>query len=163
MNDSLKHTQTLADEQATGQFAARLTAAVRPGLVIYLHGELGAGKTTLVRKLLTALGHQGRVKSPTYALVESYVLPLCPVHHFDLYRFADPQEWEDSGLRELFSADALCLIEWPDKAQGLLPAADWIIELTVTGPQARQLSLTAHSPSGSTCLNTLHQTPPAAD
>lgn len=161
MNDTLSH--ILADEQATELFASRLAVAVRPGLVIYLCGELGAGKTTLVRKLLTALGHQGRVKSPTYALVESYALPLCTVHHFDLYRFADPQEWEDSGLRELFAPDTVCLIEWPDKAHGLLPAADWTIELTVCGAQSRHLRLTAHSNSGTTCLNTLHQILPAAD
>lgn len=163
MDDTHKLTQILDNEQATRTFAGQLAAALKPGLIIYLQGELGAGKTTLTRELLRQLGYQGRVKSPTYTLVESYPLSSYTVHHFDLYRFNDIHEWEDSGFSELFGTDTLSIIEWPDKAHGVLPAADWIIELTVTGPETRHIGLTAHSTLGKTCLKLLPTTPPVAN
>ena len=101
-----------------------------------------------------ALGHTGRVKSPTYTLVESYPLATCTVHHFDLYRFADPAEWHEAGLSELFDAHSLCLIEWPDKAGTWLPAADVLLALTLEG-EGRRLTLTACSPQGHACLTRL--------
>jgi tRNA threonylcarbamoyladenosine biosynthesis protein TsaE len=110
--------------------------AKQPGLAqarIELHGELGAGKTTFVRHLLHALGVPGRVKSPTYSLMEPYEAQAngntFPVYHFDFYRFKDPQEWEDAGFRDVFSSAGLKLVEWPDKAAGLLPPADLKIHL----------------------------------
>jgi tRNA threonylcarbamoyladenosine biosynthesis protein TsaE len=91
---------------------------------IELHGPLGAGKTTFVRHLLGALGVSGRIKSPTYAVLEPYELPGLPISHIDLYRFSDPREWADAGLRDVFAAPGLKLVEWPDKAAGQLPLAD---------------------------------------
>lgn len=150
----------LPDEAATLALGGRLARALSTGTVLYLYGELGAGKTTLTRGLLTALGHSGRVKSPTYTLVESYPLPQLTVHHFDLYRMADPLEWEDAGFRDYFSPDTVCLIEWPDKAAGLLPPAD--IELTLAIiDEGRSFSLNALTDKGRVCLTRL-TTPHAA-
>jgi len=150
----------LADEAATLELGARLAQALCPGTVLYLYGELGAGKTTLTRGLLRGLGHHGRVKSPTYTLVESYPLPTLTVHHFDLYRMADPLEWEDAGFRDYFSPETLCLIEWPDKAAGLAPAAD--IELTLAIiDEGRHFTIHALTEQGRACLARL-TTPPAA-
>ena len=118
------------DEAACAATAAVL--AQRRGLrnaCVELHGPLGAGKTTFVRHLLHALGVVGRVKSPTYAVMEPYELPGLPITHFDFYRFNDPQEWEDAGFREVFAADGLKLVEWPDKAAGLLPEPDLRIDI----------------------------------
>jgi tRNA threonylcarbamoyladenosine biosynthesis protein TsaE len=97
---------------------------------IELHGPLGAGKTTFVRQLLRALGVEGRIKSPTYAVVEPYALPGWVISHFDFYRFDDPREWADAGFRELFAAPGLKLAEWPEKAAGMLPLPD--LRLTIT-------------------------------
>lgn len=137
------------DETATQLFAAALAAqpALRHALV-ELHGDLGAGKTTLVRHLLRALGVQGRVKSPTYAVVEPYELPGLNVWHFDFYRFSDPREWEDAGFRDIFASPGLKLAEWPEKAAGFLPRADLVIHLEATDDEARQVTLTAHTPAG---------------
>ena len=154
MDDSSVWQVFLPDEAATRAAGARLSAALPSGAVVYLQGELGAGKTTLTRGLLMALGHTGRVKSPTYTLVESYPLATCTVHHFDLYRFADPAEWHEAGLSELFDAHSLCLIEWPDKAGTWLPAADVLLALTLEG-EGRRLTLTACSPQGHACLTRL--------
>ncbi len=108
----------LPDEAATLELGARLAGALAPGLAIWLRGDLGAGKTTLTRGLLRELGFTGRVKSPTYTLVELYSFPRFNLYHFDLYRFADPDEWEDAGFREYFNPGSVCLVEWPDKGGG---------------------------------------------
>ena len=114
-----------ADETATQHFAE--TLAAQPALshaFIALQGTLGAGKTTLVRHLLRALGVQGRIKSPTYAVVEPYEVPGLQIWHFDFYRFSDPREWEDAGFRDIFASPGLKLAEWPSQAGGMLPVPD---------------------------------------
>ena len=115
------------DEAAAQATAKRLAAALlpSPNALIELHGSLGAGKTTFVRLLLRALGVEGRIKSPSYAVMESYELPgSATASHFDFYRFGDPREWEDAGFRDVFAAPGLKLCEWPEKAAGQLPPAD---------------------------------------
>ncbi len=132
--------------------------------IIELHGDLGAGKTTFVRNLLRALGVQGPIKSPTYALMESYDLPFSdeasaihgPASHFDFYRFNDPQEWEDAGLRDIFAASGLKLIEWPDKAKGLLPRPDLSLHLECLDDPVRRVRWDALTQRGVQLL------PPAA-
>ncbi|KAF1006424.1 MAG: tRNA (adenosine(37)-N6)-threonylcarbamoyltransferase complex ATPase subunit type 1 TsaE [Burkholderia sp.] len=125
------------------------------GLQIQLRGELGTGKTTLVRAILHGLGHAGRVRSPTYTLVEPYVLERADgelvVHHFDLYRFSDPVEWVDAGLREYFNVGAICLVEWPQQAGTLLGMPDLVFALNVDG-EGRRLVAQAHSALGNVCL-----------
>lgn len=127
---------------------------VRPGLVVWLHGDLGAGKTTLVRALLRGLGYQGRVKSPTYTLMEPYQAGGIEVRHFDLYRFQDEQEWEAAGFRDEFNGHNLCLIEWPEMAQGMVPQADWEIFLLIE-PTGRTAHIRATTEAGRLCLNAL--------
>ena len=137
------------DELATEVAAASLAqqAGVRNAFIA-LHGDLGAGKTTLVRRLLRALGVQGRVKSPTYAVVEPYELPGLNVWHFDFYRFDDPREWEDAGFRDIFASPGLKLAEWPEKAAAVLPLADLDIHLQTDAAQQRLVTLTAHTAAG---------------
>lgn len=127
---------------------------LKPGLMIYLQGELGAGKTTLVRGLLRALGYDGRVKSPTYTLLERYETGGLHVCHFDLYRFRDADEWESSGFRDEFDGRNICLVEWPQQAAGLLPAADITLTLEILH-EGRSLTLHADSTTGQACLNGL--------
>jgi tRNA threonylcarbamoyladenosine biosynthesis protein TsaE len=144
---------TWADEAATQAFAARL--ARQRGIehaFIALHGDLGAGKTTLVRHLLRALGVQGRVKSPTYAVVEPYELPNLHIWHFDFYRFGDAREWEDAGFRDIFSSPGLKLAEWPEKAAQVLPVVDLDITLNALDGGARQVLLRANTPAGAGLL-----------
>jgi tRNA threonylcarbamoyladenosine biosynthesis protein TsaE len=147
-------TVALPDEAATLELGARLAATLRPGLVVYLSGELGSGKTTLVRGCLRALGYRGRVKSPTFALVEVYRLSRLYLHHFDFYRFNDPREWVDAGFRDVFGGDDVCLVEWPEKAGNELPPADLAIRLehVEVGRTAR---ITANTEAGSRCLEGL--------
>jgi len=137
------------DELATQLFASRLAA--QPGIgnaFIALHGDLGAGKTTLVRHLLQALGVQGRIKSPTYAVVEPYELPQLNIWHFDFYRFSDPREWEDAGFRDIFASPGLKLAEWPEKAASMLPVADLDIHIGTEADTTRRVTLTAHTATG---------------
>ncbi len=136
-------------EADTQTFAQRLAAcpALRHSFV-QLHGDLGAGKTTLVRHLLHALGVQGRIKSPTYTVVEPYELTGLDIWHFDFYRFADPREWEDAGFRDIFASPGLKIAEWPEHAAAFLPQADLEIHIAVCADESRQLTLTAHTASG---------------
>lgn len=123
----------LVDEQATADFAATLARHLRGGFVIFLQGQLGSGKTTLVRGILRSLGHVGAVKSPTYTLVEPYEMSGFSVYHFDLYRLGDPEELELLGIRDYFNSDSVALIEWPQCGQGFLPAPDLELQLQVKG------------------------------
>ncbi|KMY86757.1 TsaE protein, required for threonylcarbamoyladenosine t(6)A37 formation in tRNA [Candidatus Paraburkholderia calva] len=171
----------LHDEAATTDFgvrfawaievtrtAARADVSAEPfnGLQVQLIGDLGAGKTTLVRATLRALGHAGRVKSPTYTLVEPYTFDTASgpldVYHFDLYRFADPAEWADAGFREYFDRGTVCLVEWPQQAGGLLGVPDLVFQLSLPDEygspgesneeEGRVLSARAFSETGKTCL-----------
>lgn len=144
----------LPDEAATAAFAALLAHALQPGLVIYLRGNLGAGKTTLVRALLQALGYTGRVKSPTYTLIEHYEVAGLHLRHFDLYRFRDAEEWEGSGFRDDFDGRNICLVEWPEQAAGLLPPADVSLTFEIL-QDGRDVLLHAYSDAGQKCLNAL--------
>ena len=150
------HTVTLwlPDEAATERLGALLAPRLQPAMRIFLRGQLGAGKTTLVRGLLRALGYGGRVKSPSYTLVEPYTISSLYLYHFDFYRFRDPNEWTDSGFRELFASRAVCLVEWPDKAEGLLPQPDLDIQLAAW-EQGRRAVLVAHSDPGGQCISAL--------
>lgn len=155
-------TALLGDESATRALATVLAAspALRHAL-IELRGDLGAGKTTLVRHLLRALGVTGRVKSPTYAVVEPYELPGLNVWHFDFYRFSDPREWVEAGFRDIFASPGLKLVEWPDKAAPCLPLADLVMQLTVQDDEQRQVTLTAQTPTGATLVHCLDSCSPS--
>lgn len=134
----------LADEQQTLAFAERLARQLTTPLVIYLHGELGAGKTAFCRGIMQALGHHGAVKSPTYTLVEPYQLHGWRIHHFDLYRLADPEELDYMGIRDYFADDTLNLIEWPERGAGWLPEADIDITLSYQD-EGRMIELKAQT------------------
>ncbi|MFS0755034.1 tRNA (adenosine(37)-N6)-threonylcarbamoyltransferase complex ATPase subunit type 1 TsaE [Noviherbaspirillum sp. 1P10PC] len=152
----------LKDEAGTLALGAALSRALAPGLTIYLHGDLGAGKTALTRALLHAAGHPGHVKSPTYTLAEPYTVELAgqpvDVVHFDLYRMAGPDEFLDAGFRDYFNHRTVCIIEWPEKAEGVLPPPDINVFLTMHGT-GRKVELQALSPHGSQCLERLHFAP----
>ncbi len=138
-----------ADEAACEKFAQQLAAQVPlRNAFIALHGPLGAGKTTFVRHLLRALGVAGRIKSPTYAVLEPHQANGLNISHFDFYRFADPREWVDAGFRELFAEPGLKLAEWPENAQGMLPQADLDMHIEPVDDHHRQVTLQALSPQG---------------
>lgn len=124
--------------------------------MLHLVGELGAGKTTLVRGLLRALGYTGKVKSPTYGLVELYAISGLSLYHFDFYRFRDPIEWLSSGFREAFNPESLCIVEWPERAAGSLLPPDVSIRLEYCGA-GRSAALEAHSPAGEDWLDSASQ------
>lgn len=147
-------TITLADEDATLALAYRLAARLRPGMVIHLHGDLGAGKTCLVRGVLKALGYTGRVKSPTYTLLEHYHAAGLDLRHFDLYRLQDEGEWESAGFRDEFDGHAVFFIEWPERAQSLIPQADVVIDLKIL-PQGRDAIISGNTSTGQACLRQL--------
>ncbi len=117
-------------------------------MLIELRGTLGAGKTTCTRHLLQALGVQGRIKSPSYAVVEPHEAQGMALWHFDFYRFADPREWEDAGFRDIFSGPGLKLVEWPDKAAGLLPDADLKLDLDIDEQDVRHVAWRAGTAQG---------------
>lgn len=150
-NDNSRITQFLADEADTINFAQRLSKQLKAGLVVYLLGDLGAGKTTLVRGMLNALGFTGRVKSPTYTLVESYSCQDLEIRHFDLYRLIDEEEWEAAGFRDEFNGQNIFLIEWPEKAQHLIPPADLTVQFEILD-HGRNLTVQSHTLTGQTCL-----------
>jgi len=144
----------LPDEAATLGLAGRFFQALPAGCLIFLCGNLGAGKTAFVRGCLRAAGHQGAVKSPTFTLVEEYSLQGRSLYHFDLYRLADPEELEWMGLRDYLRPDALCFIEWPERGEGVLPMADVEVSIRIEGT-GRCLELAASTPSGRAVLGSL--------
>ena len=151
----------LPDESDTQRLGAALASVLVPGLVIYLHGDLGAGKTSLVRAMLHAAGHAGHVRSPTYTLAEPYSVQINgqPVEliHFDLYRMASPEEFLDAGFRDHFNHRSICLVEWPEKGDDVLPPPDIHAFLQVEGA-GRGVKLHALSDQGIQCLDRLHFT-----
>jgi tRNA threonylcarbamoyladenosine biosynthesis protein TsaE len=142
-------TQTWSSEEDTARLARRLAArpAIRDAFIT-LQGELGAGKTTLVRHLLRAMGVQGRVKSPTYAVVEPHAVAGVAISHFDFYRFTNPRELEDAGLRDLLAAPGLKLAEWPEHARAALPREDLSIHIEQLDGDLRRVTLSAFTHTG---------------
>ncbi len=159
----MSHYKTiLPDEAATQALGKSLAHCLVPGLSVYLHGDLGAGKTALTRAILHAAGHQGHVKSPTYTLAEPYQISLqerpVTLMHFDLYRMISAEEFVEAGFREEFNDQNICIVEWPEKAEGILPAPDIHIFLSIAG-NGRKVELQALSDKGNACLALLHFAP----
>ncbi|HEY6894988.1 MAG TPA: tRNA (adenosine(37)-N6)-threonylcarbamoyltransferase complex ATPase subunit type 1 TsaE [Rhodanobacteraceae bacterium] len=145
----------LPDAQATSRAGAALAPCLRGGIVITLHGELGSGKTTLVRGLLRARGVTGPVKSPTYALVEHYPVSRLDFYHFDFYRFMSPDEWESAGMSDYFRDDAVCVVEWPERVGDLLPVPDLALSLAYASDGGRGLDARSCTEQGERCLTML--------
>ena len=145
----------LADEAATRALGAKLAAVIGPGFAIHLSGDLGSGKTTLARGLIHALGFAGKVKSPSYTLVEPYIDSRLTLYHFDFFRFRDPEEWADAGFRECFNEHSICVVEWPEKAGDRLPPADVHIALSMSPGGGRDATLDAGIDAGRRCLSSL--------
>jgi tRNA threonylcarbamoyladenosine biosynthesis protein TsaE len=163
-NSTIVKTLLLPNELATAGLAQQLAVllihpSTRLNACITLDGELGAGKTTFVRHMLQALGVTGRVKSPTYAVVEPYEVDAGHIWHFDFYRFTDPQEWEDAGFRDIFASEGLKLCEWPANAQGMLPAPDIAMHIRVDDDDQRHIALNSHTAMGSVLLSRLETQP----
>jgi tRNA threonylcarbamoyladenosine biosynthesis protein TsaE len=148
----------LPDAAATVAAGERLAPALSGGMVVTVSGELGAGKTTLVRGILRGLGWSGAVKSPTYALVEHYAFSSLYFYHFDFYRFEDADEWDASGFAEYFRPDAVCVVEWPERVAARLPLIDLALMLEPSGP-GRALRLMVSSLAGSACIAAFRQPP----
>lgn len=153
----MQRQEFLADETATVDLGQRLGAALLGGAIVYLDGTLGAGKTTLSRGMLSAFGHSGAVKSPTYTLVEPYEFADVCVYHFDLYRLADAEELEYMGIRDYFSKQSIAIIEWPSRGMGAIPTADIEITMAVSG-QGRTATISAQSDLGQQVLQRLGAT-----
>jgi len=159
----MQHTTIqLSNEAATDALGHCLARQLTPGMMIYLHGDLGAGKTALTRAMLHAAGVSGHVKSPTYTLAEPYEIQLggktVTVMHFDLYRMSSPDEFLEAGFRDVFNQSTICIVEWPENGRQVLPVPDLEIRLTVAG-QGRHVELRAMSERGATCLTQLHFAP----
>ena len=144
----------LPDPAASEALGAALAPGVAPGRVVHLRGDLGAGKTTVVRGGLRALGHEGKVKSPTYTLVEPYALSRLHLYHFDFFRLKDSAAWKDSEFREYFGPHAACLVEWPERVGAALGAPDLELRLEFA-PVGRRALLSSHTPAGEAWLSSL--------
>jgi tRNA threonylcarbamoyladenosine biosynthesis protein TsaE len=147
----MKIIRHLPDAQATRELGIALAPLLQPGLKVYFYGELGSGKTTLVRGMLQGLGYRGKVKSPSYILLELYPLSRLDLYHFDFYRFEDAKEWQDAGFREYFDTRSACLVEWPENAGDLLPAPDIKIGLLIEDA-GRDVSIEGVTDTGRQCL-----------
>ena len=147
----------LADPDATERAGRAIAGALAPPMIVTLSGDLGTGKTTLARGVLRGLGWTGPVKSPSYALVEHYPFSNLYLYHFDFYRFEDIREWDDAGFAEAFRRDTVCLVEWPERVAGRLPAADVAITLALPrgGADARALVAIATTDAGERCVSAL--------
>src|SRR5204863_1049529 len=146
----------LSDAAATTRAGAAFAATLNGGMIVTLQGDLGTGKTTLVRGVLRARGQKGPIKSPSYGLVEHYPFSSIYFYHLDFYRFADPSEWETAGLSDCFRDDAVCLVEWPQHAGSFLPRADLALLLALASDRdGRVLSARAHSQAGNRCLDAI--------
>jgi tRNA threonylcarbamoyladenosine biosynthesis protein TsaE len=143
--------RSLPDAEATARAGAALALGLCRGMIVTVAGNLGAGKTTLVRGMLRQMGWAGPVKSPSYALVEHYLLSSLYFYHFDFYRFNDCHEWDATGFAELFRADTVCVIEWPERIAGRLPTVDIAAHLSYAEP-GRALLLRAATAAGKACL-----------
>ena len=178
----MNSSRTLSSEQDTEEFALKLAKQIQKvfhvknkALDKVLHfslvGDLGVGKTTLTRHILRSLGHMGKVKSPTYGLCEPYQLTTnvknnsneiaqttLPFHHFDLYRMSYAKEWMDAGFRDVFSEPGICMVEWPEKAEGTLPQADWIISLSTNDDETRSLVITSQTDIGDELIKGFQET-----
>ena len=153
----------LRDAAATLHAGEVIAAHIMPGMVVTLDGDLGAGKTTLVRGLLRAASVTGPIKSPTYDLVEHYPLSSIYFYHIDLYRFTNADDWEGAGLAECFRPDSVCLVEWPSRAAGLLPVADLALALEWPAHDSgRLLQARAHGAAGERCRAALMAALPRA-
>lgn len=141
----------LPDEAATERLGGRLAERLVPGMRVYLRGELGSGKTCLIRGMLRRLGVTSAIKSPTYALVELYVLSRLDLYHFDFYRFTDPKEFEEAGFPDYFRGEGVCLVEWPERAGEILPLPDLELSLAYSGT-GRKIDASAYSETGERCL-----------
>lgn len=146
----------LPDEKATLQLGSQIAEHLVDGLVVYLSGDLGAGKTCLVRGMLQQLGHAGAVKSPTYTLVEDYTFGNRLIYHFDLYRLLDPEELELIGIRDYFNGTACCFVEWPERGKGWLPDADLKVRFSID-EGARRVTISSQTETGYTLLEALSQ------
>ena len=145
-------TRDVADENAMLALGAEISTILHPGFIIFLSGNLGAGKTTLARGILRGMGYQGKVRSPTYNLIELYKISRLYFYHFDFYRFDDPEEWEEAGFREYFNPESICAVEWAEKAAGSLPTADLQFFIHITERDHRYVEIQAHTEAGRRCL-----------
>jgi tRNA threonylcarbamoyladenosine biosynthesis protein TsaE len=148
MRDASTQTQQLADEIELHAVATRLAKIIQPGAIVFLEGQLGAGKTTFVRHFLQVLGYGGKVKSPTYTVVETYNLSNRVIHHFDWYRLSEASALEDMGFRDYVDGKAICFIEWPSQVPSVITKPDWILSLSLIPgkPSARSLHCTPALP-----------------
>jgi tRNA threonylcarbamoyladenosine biosynthesis protein TsaE len=146
------HVFNLESLNATENLATRIAQVIVPNFIVSLNGNLGAGKTTLTRAILRAIGITGSIKSPTFTLVEPYQLESYTVYHFDLYRFSDPEEWFEAGFDEYFNDPQISFIEWAEKAEGLIPPIDWQINIKFLNDERRELIINALTDTGDKCL-----------